>query len=177
MFENIREDVRYKARDFYGSDSFRHCLKALFEEGTLPTIIFRTANFLYKYRLTLLAWVFKQINHVFFGILIGPNADIGPGFLIAHSDGVVINCHARIGSHLVVQHQVTIGQRNNQMPTVGNYVMCGCGSKILGACTVGDNVKIGANAVVVHDVPSNCTVVGIPARVVKQRQAQEQPAQ
>ncbi|MFC1614129.1 serine O-acetyltransferase [Gemmatimonadota bacterium] len=173
MFENIREDLRYKASIYYGSGSFYHCIRIIFEEGTLPTIFFRTANFFYKYRLSLLGWVFKQINHVVFGILIGPNANIGPGLSMAHSDGVVINCHARIGSHLVVQHQVTIGQANMKMPTVGNYVMCGCGSKILGACTVGDHVKVGANAVVVHDVPSNSTVVGIPARVVRQGQKEE----
>lgn len=168
MFDNIREDIGYKAELYYGNRSFASLYKAVFVEGTIPVIIFRMANFFYKYRLSLIGWMLKEFNHLVFGIIIGPNATIGPGFCLAHSDGVVINCHADIGHHLCLQHQVTIGQRNLLMPTVGNYVYCGCGSKVLGKITVGDHVKVGANAVVIKDVPPYCTVAGIPAKVVKQ---------
>ena len=113
-------------------------------------------------------YLFRMLNQILFGVVIGPKASIGPGLIIVHSNGVVINRQAQIGHHLIVQHQVTIGQSNLGIPTIGNYVYCGCGAKILGKLTVGDNVKIGANAVVVKDVPPMCTVAGIPAKIIRQ---------
>jgi serine O-acetyltransferase len=173
LFKNIREDVRYKAEDYYGSASLLNILKTLVTEGTIPVIVFRTANFFFKRRLFPIGWFFKVFNEIIFGLVIGPNATIGPGFSIAHSQGIVIHRSAVIGSHFRVQHQVTIGQRNHKVPIIGNNVFCGCGAKILGAITIGDNVKIGANAVVVHDFPSDCTVVGIPAKIVKKQKVLE----
>lgn len=167
MFKNIREDIRYKAEDYYGSATFGTILKTLVTEGTIPVLVFRAANFFFTCRLFPIGWFLKVFNEIIFGLVIGPKASIGPGFSIAHASGIVIHRHARIGSHFRIQHQVTIGQRNHKVPVIGNNVFCGCGAKVLGAITIGDNVKIGANAVVVHDVPSDCTVVGIPAKVVK----------
>lgn len=76
-----------------------------------------------------------------------------------------------MGEHCHVNQQVTIGYNGDEAPIVGNNVLVTCGAKIIGGVTVGDNVKIGANAVVVKDVPSNVTVVGVPARIVNKVKA------
>jgi serine O-acetyltransferase len=103
--------------------------------------------------------------------------DIGPGFYIQHGIATIIAAR-RIGANCWVNQQVTIGYTNDtDAPVLGNNITVYCGAKVLGAVTVGDNVKIGANAVVVKDVPSDCTVVGVPARIVRRNgiRVQEQP--
>lgn len=92
--------------------------------------------------------------------------DIGGGLHMEHPFGSVISA-VKVGSDLELMQGVVIGQAKGGLPTIGNNVYCGVGSCILGNIKVGDNVKIGANAVVVKDVPSNCTVVGNPAYIVK----------
>lgn len=98
---------------------------------------------------------------------------IGKGLRLDHGgNGVVIHPNAKIGEYVRMFHQVTIGinsfapEENYGPPTVGNRVYIGCGVKIIGKVTVGENVRIGANAVVTKDIPSNCTAVGIPAKVI-----------
>jgi serine O-acetyltransferase len=86
-----------------------------------------------------------------------------------HSTGVVINGLGRGGSNIHIEHQVTIGAERRAAPVVGSNVFIGAGAKVIGAVEVGDGARIGANAVVVDDVPAHSTVVGIPAKVVRQR--------
>lgn len=98
--------------------------------------------------------------------------DIGPGLRIYHGDGIVIARGAVIGRGLTIEHQVTIGNRighegERGCPTIGDDVFIGAGAKVLGPIRIGNNVRIGANAVVLHDVPDNATVVGVPAKVVR----------
>lgn len=93
--------------------------------------------------------------------------DVGPGFFIQHGFATTIGAN-KIGSNFWVNQQVTIGnQHKGKRPTIGNNVKVYCGAKVLGDITIGDNVTIGANAVVVKDVPPNCTVVGVPAYIIK----------
>ncbi len=97
---------------------------------------------------------------------------IGPGLRIFHGDGIVIASGVVIGRGMTIEHQVTIGNRIGHegelgCPTIGDDVFIGVGAKVLGAIRVGNNVRIGANAVVLHDVPDNATVVGIPGKVVR----------
>ena len=105
------------------------------------------------------------------GIEIHPGATIGNGLFIDHGVGVVIGETAVIGDNVTMFHGVTLGgigyEKGKRHPTIGNNVFIGCGAKILGNITVGDNAKVGANAVVVKDVEANTTVVGIPGMVVK----------
>jgi serine O-acetyltransferase len=82
---------------------------------------------------------------------------------------VVINAGVTGGSNVLIEHQVTIGAERRQAPRIGSDVFIGAGAKILGAVTVGDHSRVGANAVVVDDVPAHSTVVGVPARVVRRR--------
>lgn len=108
------------------------------------------------------------LRHRFWSIITGAdipiNCKIGGGLLLPHPNGVVIHPDAKIGPNCLIFQQVTIGARNGGVPTLGGHVDIGAGAKLLGPINIGDHVKIGANAVVLNDVPSECTVVGIPAK-------------
>lgn len=130
------------------------------------------AHPLYKIRLFFLARLFSQIARFLTGIEIHPGAVIGQSFFIDHGIGIVIGETVSIGNDCVLYHNVTLGGTGNHQgkrhPTLGNNVTIGTGATLLGPINVGDNVKIGAESVIImHDVPSNCTVVGAPARIVK----------
>jgi len=105
------------------------------------------------------------------GIEIHPSARIGVGFFIDHGMGVVIGETAEVGDHVTLFQGVTLGgtgkERGKRHPTLGNHVVVGAGAKILGGITIGDNVKIGANSVVLKSVPANSTVIGVPGRIIK----------
>lgn len=98
------------------------------------------------------------------GAEIDPNARIGPGLVIAHSVGIVIGSQVRIGTNAFIYQGVTIGDGSRPgQPTIGDNVVLGAGSKLLGGIFVGDDVVVGANAVVVDDLPDNVTATGVPA--------------
>jgi serine O-acetyltransferase len=117
-----------------------------------------------------LARVISQFSRTMTGIDIHPGARIGRRFFIDHGMGVVIGETAEVGDDCYFYHQVTLGvartSGGKRHPTVGNNVIIGAGAKVLGPITVGDNARVGANAVVVDFVPKDTTVVGIPARPV-----------
>lgn len=104
------------------------------------------------------------------GIEIHPGARIGEGLFIDHGHGVVIGETAIIGNNVTLYQGVTLGgtgkEHGKRHPTLGSNIMVGAGAKILGSVNIGDNCKIGAGSVVVKDVPANCTVVGVPGRIV-----------
>jgi serine O-acetyltransferase len=118
-----------------------------------------------------LARFLSQIARFLTGIEIHPGAKIGKRFFIDHGAGVVIGETAEIGDDVMMYHQVTLGgtgkERGKRHPTVKNGATIAAGAKVLGAITIGENAKIGANSVVLKDVPDGATVVGIPARVVR----------
>ena len=105
------------------------------------------------------------------GIEIHPGAKIGKNFFIDHGTGVIIGETTEIGDNVLLYQGVTLGgtgkEKGKRHPTIGNNVMISAGAKVLGSFTIGDNVKIGAGSVVLESVPDNCTVVGVPGRVVK----------
>ncbi len=114
----------------------------------------------------------SQLGKFFTGIEIHPGAAIGKSFFIDHGMGVVIGETTIIGDNVTIYQGVTLGgtgkERGKRHPTIGNNVVIGTGAKVLGNITVGDNSYIGANAVVIKDVPANSTVVGVPGRITKQ---------
>ncbi|MFN2305138.1 MAG: serine O-acetyltransferase [Anaerolineales bacterium] len=113
--------------------------------------------------------IIQRFLYRFFGLEITIGAKIGGGLYIAHPSGTVIAAQ-EIGENCSCIASVTIGMRNEwAFPTIGDNVFIGAGARILGAIHVGDNAVIGANAVVIHDVPIDATVVGIPAKVVRQK--------
>lgn len=114
-----------------------------------------------------LARIISQLARAMTGVEIHPGAVIGRRFFIDHGMGVVIGETAEVGDDVLMYHQVTLGGRSRgrfkRHPTIGNNVLLGAGAKIIGPITIGDGTKIGANALVVKDVPANSVVTGIPA--------------
>ncbi len=132
----------------------------------------RINHWLWKKGLRLPARILAHITRFLTGVEIHPGAKIGEGCFIDHGMGVVIGETAEIGDNVTLYQGAVLGGRGTQKgkrhPTVGNNVVIAAGAKILGSFTVGDNSKIGAGAVVLKDVPPNCTVVGVPGRIVKE---------
>lgn len=126
-------------------------------------VFHKIAHFLYKSRLLFLARLVSQIGRFFTGIEIHPGAQIGRRLFIDHGMGIVIGETATIGNDCTIYHNSTLGgtgkDKNKRHPDLGNNVMVGAGSKILGPIKIGNNVKIGANATVLTDIPDNRTVV------------------
>lgn len=128
-------------------------------------------HWLWEHGLRGFARVLSQTTRFFTGVEIHPAAQLGRRFFIDHAMGVVIGETTIVGDDCVLYQGVTLGGTGNECgkrhPTLGNNVTVGTGAKVLGNITIGDNVRIGGNSVVVKDVPSDSTVVGIPGRVVR----------
>ncbi len=169
MFDNIKRDVNaVMDRD----PAARNKVEVLLlYPGVHAMIMHRQAHWLHTHHLKYLARLLSQLNRFFTGIEIHPGAKIGKGFFIDHGMGVVIGETAVVGDNCTIYHGVTLGgtgkNKEKRHPTLGNNVMVGCGAKILGPFTVGDNSKIAANAVVLKEVPPGSTCVGIPAKIVE----------
>ena len=145
--------------------------------GIKALFFHKIANFFCIAKFNLLAKMISQLSRFFTGIEIHPKAKIGKNFFIDHGMGVVIGETSEIGDNVTIYHAVTLGgispsiksdeQRNNKRhPTLKNNVVVGSGAQVLGPVIVGENAKIGANAVVTKDVPANAVMVGIPAKNV-----------
>lgn len=132
---------------------------------------YRIAHILSKKHLFFIARFISQFTRFLTGIEIHPAAKIGKRLFIDHGMGIVIGETAEIGDDCTIYHGVTLGgtgkDKLKRHPTLKNNVIVGCGSKILGNITIGENVKIGANSVVLKDIDNNSTVVGIPGNIVK----------
>src|SRR5688572_17758047 len=139
--------------------------------GFHALLAYRVSHWLRSYSVPLIPRAICQTARALTGIEIHPSAKIGSGFFIDHGMGVVVGETAEIGDYVTLFQGVTLGgtgkERGKRHPTLGNHVVVGAGAKILGAITIGDNVKIGANSVVLKNVAANSTVIGVPARVIK----------
>ena len=171
----IRTDIRAKAQWLYGTQSRHACIKALLTDGTAAMILYRLMQTAEHARLPPLAMLCNKILGICGGCSIGRGAQFGPRFVLIHSLGVVINGAVRGGAGTHIEHQVTIGAEQGQSPTLGDDVFIGAGAKILGPVHIGNHAKIGANAVVLQDVPDHATAVGIPARIIARTGAQDAP--
>jgi serine O-acetyltransferase len=130
----------------------------------------RISHSLWIHRFKFLGRWLSQVARDLTGIEIHPGALIGPGFFIDHGMGVVIGETAEVGADVTLYHGVTLGgtslEKGKRHPTIGDRVVIGAGAKVLGAITIGDDSRIGANAVVVKSVPANSVVVGVPGQIV-----------
>lgn len=169
IFKTIAEDVRaVKERDPAAQSSFVIWL-------TYPGLHARWSHvvehWLWNHGFKSLARISSQFTRFMTGVEIHPGARIGRRFFIDHAMGVIIGETTIIGDDCTLYQGVTLGGTGNEIgkrhPTLGNNVIVGVGAAVLGNITVGDNSKIGGGAVAVKDVPPNCTVVGIPGRIVK----------
>ena len=169
MFYKIKKDIEYIMEN---DPAARTKLEVFL---LYPSIHARLAHmishFLYKKNLLFLARLISQIARFLTGIEIHPGATLGAGILIDHGMGVVIGETAELGDRITIYHGTTLGgtgkEKGKRHPTVGDNVVIGAGSKGLGNIKIGSNSKIGANSVVLDDVPEGATVVGIPGKVVK----------
>jgi len=167
-------DLREKAQICYSSTDAKAIVKTLATDGTLGMVLYRLMQGARHMGNGPLEMVFNKLNSTFGGCVIGRGAEFGPGFVLFHSNGVVINGKVRAGENVHLHHQVTIADdRHGRSPTLGSNIHIGAGAKIFGPITVGDGARIGANAVVIHDVAPDTTVVGIPAKPVRRREAAE----
>ncbi len=165
----IGSDLRAKAAWCYERDDWKGVVKVLLTDGTPAMVWYRLMQWARRWRLVPLELLFNRLNTILCGCVIGRGAEFGPGFVLVHCLGVVINGSVRGGAGVKIEHQVTIGAEKRQSPELGDDVFIGAGAKIVGPVRIGDGARVGANAVVVHDVPAHSTVVGIPARVVRTR--------
>lgn len=170
MFDTIKRDIKvFLERD----PAARNALEVILLYPGLHAIwAYRIAHWLWEHNLKLLGRAISQIARFLTGVEIHPGAKIGPGFFIDHGMGIVIGETTVIGEDCSLYHGVTLGgtrfeRGRKRHPTLRDRVVVGAGAKILGDIVIGEDSRIGANAVVVKNVPANSVVVGVPGQVVK----------
>ena len=170
LFSRLKEDIKaFMDRD----PAARSALEIYFLYPGFKAIrMHRRANFYYRHGLMFLARAVSQRAVRKTGIEIHPGATIGRRFVIDHGTGIVIGETTEIGDDVLIYQGVTLGgtgkDTGKRHPTIGNNVMISAGAKVLGPFKIGDNSRVAAGAVVLEEVPPNSTVVGVPARVVRQ---------
>ena len=170
MFNRIKEDIRaVKERD----PAARSSIEIFFlYPGVKAIRMYRRAHWFYKHNMKFWARLISQRAARKTGIEIHPGAVIGHRLVIDHGHGVVIGETTEIGDDVLIYQGVTLGGTGKDVgkrhPTIGNNVMICSGAKVLGPFKVGDNSRVAAGAVVLEEVPPNCTVVGVPAKIVRQ---------
>ncbi|WP_123042151.1 serine O-acetyltransferase EpsC [Cohnella candidum] len=169
FWSNVKSDIDAVMEN---DPAARSRFEAIFTYSGLHAIwSHRIAHFFYKRRWFTVARIISQVNRFFTGIEIHPGARIGRKLFIDHGMGVVIGETCEIGDDVIIYQGVTLGgtgkEKGKRHPTIGNRVVIASGAKVLGSFKVGDNSNIGANSVVLREVPPNSTVVGIPGRIVK----------
>ncbi|WP_055666860.1 serine O-acetyltransferase EpsC [Desnuesiella massiliensis] len=169
MLNNLRYDLRNILNNDPAAKSEVEVL--LLYPSVHALILYRIAHKLYNKKLFFVARLISQLGRFLTGIEIHPGAKIGRGLFIDHGMGVVIGETAEVGDNVTIYHGVTLGgtgkEKGKRHPTIGDNVIIGSGAKVLGPIYIGNNVKIGANSVVLKDVPSYATAVGIPARIIE----------
>lgn len=166
MFKNLKYDLN---KVMENDPAARSKIEVFLLYPTIHALIaYRIAHYFYTKKLFFLARLISQISRFFTGIEIHPGVKIGRGLVIDHGMGVVIGETAEIGDDVLLYHGVTLGgtgkDKGKRHPTLGNNVVIGAGAKVLGPIYIGSNSKVGANSVVLKDVPEGATAVGIPAK-------------
>jgi serine O-acetyltransferase len=170
MFETLRQDIRAaKDRDPAAPTT----AQVIFAYPGVHAIWgHRISQWLWRRGARLAARMFAELTRILTGVEIHPGATLGSGLFIDHATGVVIGETAEVGDDVTIYHGVTLGgsgrDTGKRHPTIGDRVIIGAGAKVLGAIKIGDDSRIGANAVVVKEVPSGSVVVGVPGQVISQ---------
>jgi serine O-acetyltransferase len=168
MLAAIRQDIRaVKQRDPAAPST----LQVIFAYPGVHAIWgHRISHWLWNRGAKLAARVFAELTRILTGVEIHPGAILGAGLFIDHATGVVIGETAEVGDNVTIFHGVTLGgttsEPGKRHPTIGDRVVIGAGAKILGPIKIGDDSRIGANAVVVKEVPSSAVVIGVPGQVI-----------
>jgi serine O-acetyltransferase len=148
-------------------------LLCLLNPRLFPVTLYRMSCFFQNNHLSLIAKFLSFLNLIFFGIETSPKVRIGGGLFLPHTVGTILGAE-RIGNNVTIMHGVTLGSKvmdfdftDQSRPIIGHNVFIGAGAKILGGIVIGDHAKIGANAVVLKDVPPHSLAVGVPAKIIK----------
>ena len=175
MFDYLAADLKRKRDHYFLVDTFfEKYVKTTLQLGTIAVAYYRFGNRAVNLQNSVLRFIASGIYYLsglFVAtatqIFINPRLLIGKGFIIHNFSGVVIDAES-VGENFTVNQGVSVGPdwRNNGMPVIGNNVFLGSGAKVLGAIQIGNNVVVAANALVTKSVPDNCTVVGVPARII-----------
>lgn len=164
LLTDLRGDLLAKRALYSQYDETPSIVRTLLADGTLATLLYRIQAALVRRRLAPLAllphWINKWVN----GCVIGVHAQFGPGLVLIHPIGVVINSAVRGGHNVCIESSVVIGDNRGRVPVLGDDLFIGSGAKIIGGVILGNGARVGANAVVLQDVAPDTTVVGIPAR-------------
>ena len=164
----LKKDLQAKSVWYYGESG--QVFRMLVSDGSLCMVLFRLMRAFRRWHLGPLAGLVYKLNAFVTGAVIGRDAQFGPGLVILHSIGVVINSSVEGGNNVVIENGVTIGAEKGKSPILGDNIFIGAGAKILGAVKIGDNARIGANAVVIKDIPEGATAAGVPAEIVRVRE-------
>lgn len=171
IFKLIKQEIKtIKGKDPAAKSTLEIIL---LYQGFHALILHRLAHKLYKLKVPFLPRLISQFSRFITGIEIHPGAQIGKNFFIDHGMGVVIGETSIIGDNCLVYQGVTLGgtgkEKGKRHPTIGNNVTLGAGAILLGNITIGDNSNVGAGSVVIKSAKENSTLVGVPARVVKEK--------
>ncbi len=169
MWKTLKSDIEAVVSN---DPAARNTFEVIFTYSGLHAIwSHRLAHWLFKHQLFTSARILSQISRFMTGIEIHPGAKIGKRLFIDHGMGIVIGETCEIGDDVILYQGVTLGgtgkEKGKRHPTIGNHVVIATGAKVLGSFTVGDYSRVGANAVVLQEVPVNSTIVGIPGKIVK----------
>ena len=171
MCENIKQDFArvYEQTTYPGK--FKKTFITVTNPGFQAVLLYRVSRWLLTYHIPLLGLILQRLSEVWTGVSIPADAKIGPGLLILHFGGIIINDKAVLGSQCTLHHGVTIGNKNpgGGSPTIGERVIIGAGAKVLGEIKIGNDVEIGANAVLLESLPDGAVAVGIPAKIIRQK--------
>lgn len=173
MFNNLKSDIRRYTQGKGGKDTFY----VFFEQGLWAIAVYRFGRWVRRVKLPVIAFLLRfcafllfKLTEIVTGVSLPASASIGKGFYVGHFGPCICHSDVKIGEHCAIGPGVVIGTRglgDRGVPVLGNNVYVGVGAKILGGLTIGDGARIGANAVVIDDVPAGTTVVGIPAKPVR----------
>ncbi|MGF1988510.1 MAG: serine O-acetyltransferase [Nostoc sp. ZfuVER08] len=168
FFEPLLSDFRII---FERDPAARNWLEVVFcYPGLHALCLHRLAHWLHSRRVAFIPRLISHLGRFLTGIEIHPGAEIGKGVFIDHGMGVVIGETAIVGDYTLIYQGVTLGgtgkESGKRHPTVGKNVVVGAGAKVLGNLQIGDRVRIGAGSIVLRNVPSDCTVVGVPGRII-----------
>lgn len=166
LFNLIRTDLKRKQAIYLADGSDVPMWKVFLSDGTSANIIYRLMQQCASGWLMPVAMLLQYLNKFINHCVIGIKVDFGIGFVLMHPVGVVINSKVSGGINVTLESGVVIGDTKGASPLLGNNIFIGAGAKVIGGLSIGDDVNVGANAVVLKDVSSKTTAVGVPAKLI-----------
>jgi serine O-acetyltransferase len=160
----VLADLKAKQALYCEYEAPMSMLRIVLTDGTMATMLYRLMNWMARRRFLPGALFVHLINKWMNGCVIGVRSEFGPGLVLIHPIGIVINSRVHGGANVRIESGVVIGENRGRCPLLGDDIFIGSGAKLIGGITIGSGARIGANSVVLHDVAAGTTVAGIPAK-------------